>query len=99
MKTSMGNIFSKIMGAGPGYASTVYEYEGGIYFLFIKKHYCEKCSGLLKRWSEETIEKKYYYGGVDSQPLGPTKVVRYFFYCPACETRYNTLELKEAERR
>ena len=85
---------------GFGYIGKVYKWEGaGIYFYLIKKHYCERCDGLLEKREESTFEEDYEYGMTETSIIGPAKIIRHFFYCTQCEKKYTAKELKEAERR
>ena len=86
------------------YIGIAYVYENAWpYFYFIKKHYCEKCNGLLEKQAEITIEENYNFGShgeFTSSTIGPAKVIRYnHFHCLQCGWKISTKELRELERR
>ena len=99
---SFGGVLKKngfeLYRSNPDHFGIVYKYEdGGPYFYFKKKHYCEKCGELLEKREESTFEEEYDYGMVETSIIGPAKIIRYFFYCKQCEKNFTAKELKEAK--
>jgi len=93
------SIVKDLLFGGSDYNNTRHDFkDASPYFYFIKKHYCKKCAELLTRKSENTIETNLDYNTIlDSQMCGPTKLIRYYFYCSQCNIKYSTKELKELE--
>lgn len=78
----------------------------GFYF-FYKKHYCNKCNGLLQRKRREKIvnseseeAKNYDFSmpGGDTFLIGDVKFVTYYFECSDCGRKYEIPELKRIEK-
>lgn len=76
----------------------------GFYF-FYKKHYCNKCNGLLERKKREKIvnseseeAKNYDFTVADIAVKGNMKFITYYFECPDCGRKYEISELKRIEK-
>jgi len=100
MKKSIWRTIKELFFGGPDYNSTRFSFDdAGPYFYLVKKHYCEKCNGLLKRRTKSTIETNLDYSTLlDGQMSGPTKLIKYFFYCTHCKLKFSAKELKAIER-
>jgi len=72
--------------------AVVYELsEASSYYIYLKKHYCKECGDLLERKERVTIEKNRGSGEIGT---GPSKVVRYYFYCERCQKEYSLKEMQ-----
>ena len=78
----------------------------GLYYLFIKKHYCPTCQNLLERKKREKIvnsrspEAKHYDFSADDgvHAIGNIKFITYYYECLRCQTIYETPELQWLEK-
>lgn len=90
-------------------SNPVFSFEAGPYFLYLKKHYCINCGGILKR----NIEKKYLTEDnfeakkikhealytFDSAPVGNITLYKYVFTCINCKITYSINDLKKRRLR
>lgn len=80
-----------------------FKFEAGLYFLFIKKHYC-RCGGKLERKVEKIYfkedgeeAKKLKYESLytlDTAPIGNITLSKHVFVCSECKKVYSIKEMK-----
>jgi len=99
MKNSFKDNLIEFLGLNPNYNGTIISSDNAEpYFNYLKKHYCEKCGGLLEKKDESTIEKNpTSYATTEFGLIGTFKIVRYYFYCSPCDRKFTAKELKEIE--
>lgn len=83
-----------------------YLYDGGPFYVFIKKHYCPKCGAKLIIAYDSTIvdsrlpeAKKYDFSFGKTQLDGTVEFKKAFFECPSCKLHVSFKEMKEIEKR
>lgn len=83
-----------------------YDFEDSLFFLFIKKHYCPKCSTKLKVKfdvrkitlnNQTSISKEFKVGKYEF--IGDKLIKRPYFYCDNCSLIYKTKQIRSIEKR
>ena len=79
-----------------------YQFEGGLFYLFIKKHYCPQCKNKLIRKKQSKVvnssseeAKDYDFLQVDTFLVGNIKFINYYFECSKCNRIYTIKEMKQ----
>ena len=86
-------------------AYSVFRYEAGLCFLFIKKHCCAKCGGLLRRTvktlsvsSDSKLGHELIANAMASE-IYPSdsniSLSTFVFFCEKCQTGYTVKQMKE----
>lgn len=75
------------------------------FYVYFKKHYCPKCSTVLKTTTESKIvnsespeAKDYDFHNVDNYMIGDVKFIYDVFLCSNCGRVYTVEEMKKIEQ-
>ena len=83
-----------------------YKLDAGLWFVFVRRHYCTECSGLLvvaydsKVFRRNTAGAKSYdfsIGAGDSSYSGDVEFRIGYFKCEKCQRRFSFSEIKALE--